>query len=135
MLGAAALALVALLAACGGNGAAEGAARVVLNEWSVAPNVASVTAGQGTFEAANQGVQPHELVVIKTDLAPDKLVMRADEPKVNEEASGQLVGEIEELQPGKTEKGTMTLPAGRYVLICNISGHYQLGMRVAFEAK
>src|SRR5689334_22126860 len=38
--------------------------RVVLDEWSVAPSVASVPAGEVTFDVANVGKLGHELIVV-----------------------------------------------------------------------
>ncbi|MER3453117.1 MAG: hypothetical protein C4344_05615 [Acidimicrobiia bacterium] len=54
--------------------------------------------------------------------------------KVEEDAPGLTVaGEIEEFAPGRTERGSFRLEAGSYVLICNIAGHYENGMRTAFR--
>jgi uncharacterized cupredoxin-like copper-binding protein len=30
---------------------------------------------------------------------------------------------------------TLTLPPGRYVLVCNLIGHYELGMHAGLTAK
>ena len=46
---------------------------VELGEWFVNPGTAPVAAGSVTFEVRNVGKSDHELVVIKTDLAPDAL--------------------------------------------------------------
>jgi uncharacterized cupredoxin-like copper-binding protein len=131
------MALVAAIAvACGGGGGNGGITiKVSLTDYKIAPSVASAAAGKITFETKNDGAVDHELVVIKTDLAPDKLPKRAGEPKVDEAAAGQLIGEIEEFGPGKTESKAFDLAAGKYVLICNIAGHYELGMHAPFEVK
>lgn len=137
----AALALVA--AACGDDEEEEGAAGATVNvsliEWSVVPDTTSVAAGSVTFTATNDGAENHELVVIRTDLAPDALPVvegKVDEDQVD------VIGEIEEFAPGQTESATFDLEPGNYVLICNIAeveedgeieSHYQLGMRTAFE--
>jgi hypothetical protein len=70
-----------------------------------------------TFEANNVGATAHELVIVDTDMAPDALVV--ENGKVNEAASGTLVGEIEvdELPPGASASGTFDLQPGKYVLI------------------
>ena len=39
------------------------------------------------------------------------------------------IGEIDGVKPGATRETTMTLKPGRYEVICNFPGHYQLGMR------
>jgi hypothetical protein len=52
-------------------------------------------------------------------------------------AGGQegVIGEIEDIEPGKRGKLTVTLSAVKYVRICNIVGHYQLGMRRALTVR
>ena len=120
------------------TGCAKGVAtvRVIEDEWSLKPSVISVKAGDVTFEVVNQGKEEHELVVMKTDLAANALKMRtADPEKVDEDASAQNLGEVEDLAPGTTKSVTLTLPAGRYVLICNLAGHYKNGMVAGFEVK
>ena len=102
---------------------------VVLSEWAVQPSAASTKAGAVEFVAKNSGTQMHELVVVKTDLAFDKLPTAAgvvDETKVT------VIDEIEPFEAGKTLSGTFSLAAGKYVLLCNVAAHYDLGMRAAF---
>lgn len=93
---------------------------------TVAP--ASVKAGTVTFTFTNTGNRQHEMIVLKTDEAVDKLVVGADN-KVSEDAS---VGEVSETDAGKTGTLTVDLAAGSYVLVCNIEKHYGQGMRSAF---
>ena len=117
---------------------------VTLKEFSVTPAPASAPAGQVTFQAKNTGPKdPHELVVIKTDLAPDALPTTS-EGKVDEEGAGvEALGEIEEFKVGETRSKAFDLTAGSYVLICNVveeeegktEAHYQLGMRTAFTVE
>lgn len=63
------------------------------------------------------------------------LVLTACGSKVDEAASGDVVGKIEEsdLGSGKSATTTLDLSPGKYVLICNVSGHYEDGMYIAFE--
>jgi hypothetical protein len=135
------LSLVAM-AACGDGGG--GTVEVTLQEFAVLPAQASVEAGEVSFEVENTGPNdPHELVVIRTDLAPDALPT-TEEGAVNEQGEGiEVIGEIEEFPPGETRSGTFDLEAGAYVLICNvveeedgeIEAHYAQGMRVAFTVE
>ncbi len=94
--------------------------------FTVAP--ASVKAGPTTITFKNVGTKVHEVVVLKTDTPADKLKVGADR-KVSEDAS---VGEDSETDPGKTKTTTINLKPGKYVLVCNIEGHYQKGMYSAF---
>jgi uncharacterized cupredoxin-like copper-binding protein len=125
------------LSSCGGGSTVE----VTLQEFSIIPADESVDAGEVTFEAENIGPDDnHELVVIRTDLAPEALPT-AENGTVDEGGEGiiEVIGEIEEFPPGETESATFTLEAGSYVLICNVfeeeesEAHYQVGMRVAFD--
>ncbi len=125
-----------ILGACTArSGSGEQSVRVVMDEWNVKPSAGTVAPGRVSFSAVNQGKEEHELVVLKTDLAPNALQMRASEDKVDETASAQNLGEIEDVEAGKTKTGTFELPAGRYVLVCNVAGHYRQGMATSFEVK
>lgn len=126
-----------------GETPAEGATvNVNLTEFSVSPDPESAPAGSITFNASNIGGEDHELVVIRTDLAPDALPT-ADDGSVDEAGEGiEVIDEIEEFAPGGEESLTLDLEAGNYVLICNIveteatgevSSHYASGMTAAFE--
>ena len=140
--------IIALLAlsACGGEGGAT--VDVTLQEWAVIPAQDSVEAGSVTFDVNNEGPDhPHELVVIRTDLAPDALPTMP-EGMVDEEGEGiEVIGEIEEFPPGETRSATFDLDPGSYVLVCNVSGHeggehggggeihYEMGMFAAFTVE
>jgi len=134
------LATFALLApACGGDDGAS--VDVTLQEFAISASTTSVGAGDVTFNATNDGPNdPHELVVIKTDLGITELPT-GDDGAVLEDGEGiELIGEIEEFDVGTSESATYDLDAGAYVLICNIvededgelESHYQEGMRTAF---
>ncbi len=108
---------------------------VELGDFYVKPSPERAGAGEVTFTVTNKGKVEHEFIVVKTDLAPDKLPVNAAESKVDEKAAGiEIIGEIEtdELGPGKTASKAFNLSPGKYVLICNVSGHYAAGMHAAF---
>ena len=46
-----------------------------------------------------------------------------------------LVKQIKSVLPNKVATITANLEAGSYVILCNVSGHYQLGMRAAFKVE
>ncbi len=105
---------------------------VALVEFAV--NLAQDTADAGTltFNVSNDGTEDHTFRVIKTDLALDAL------PKANglvDEAQLDVVANIQQLAAGETQQVSPDLEAGSYVLICNIPGHYDLGMRAAFTVE
>lgn len=105
---------------------------VLMNEMTLKPSIASVPAGKVTFIGVNQGKVDHEVVILKTDKAPNALVLLTGLSKVNEAASGENLGEVE-VEAGTTEAGTFNLSPGNYVLVCNLLGHYQAGMFAAFQ--
>ena len=148
-----ALAVLAL-AACGNDnepsaeptgGGEKKQVDVTVKEWSVAPAVASIGAGEIKFEVKNEGPNhKHELVVVQTDLAPNALPTNAD-GSVNESGAGvKTIGEIEEFPVGEDAENEFDLTAGKYVLFCNVvedpptadmagnKAHYKLGMFAAF---
>jgi uncharacterized cupredoxin-like copper-binding protein len=47
--------------------------------------------------------------------------------RIGEEKAGSL-GEVSELDAGKTGTLTLTLDPGTYMLFCNLRGHYMAGM-------
>ena len=93
-------------------------------------DVTSVKAGHITFVVTNSGKKDHEVVVLKTDTAFDKLAIDPATNKVSEDAN---VGETGDpaVKPGETRTFEVDLPAGNYALVCNIEKHYGLGMRAA----
>ena len=75
----------------------------------------------------------HELLLVKTDLALDKLPLDG-EKNIDEEARGLTeVGAVEDVDPGQGGEMAVTLQPGRYVYFCNKPGHYLLGMRGEFN--
>ena len=113
--------------------------QVKLQEWSVLPVSDSAPAGSVTFQVTNTGPEDvHEFVVLKTDLDPGALPIDAN-GAVTEEGEGiEVIDEIEDVAVGATPELTVTLAAGKYVLLCNIydetekEAHYKMGMRTSF---
>ena len=131
-----AIGLVAFLTACGGGETKE--VKVSLREWSVTPDVAQMKSGDVRFVVTNDGTEPHELVIIRSDLSLEALPVVAG--KVTEDAV-DIIDEVEPFAAKATERKTVDLEAGRYILICNIvenvpgqpvESHYEKGMRTAF---
>jgi uncharacterized cupredoxin-like copper-binding protein len=114
------------------GGAPETTVQVTEREYQIALEDANVEEGSVTFKVKNEGEMTHEFVVVKTDLKGDQLPQK--EGVVDEDSSQlEVVDEIEDVAAGKTESLTADMSPGHYVLLCNISGHYQLGMHSDFE--
>jgi uncharacterized cupredoxin-like copper-binding protein len=54
--------------------------------------------------------------------------------KVDEEGSVHL-GEVSELDPGKSGTLTVDVKPGKYILYCNITGHYMSGMWTLIDVR
>ncbi len=126
--------LLAVVAAAGsGCGGGESPDLVAtLADYSIALSAATVPAGELTVKAVNKGTTVHEVVFVRTDLPEDKLPVvdnKVDEDQV------EVVDEIEEFSAGKSRTATFDLPPGRYVLICNITAHYGLGMHTVLTVE
>ncbi|MBI5948255.1 MAG: cupredoxin domain-containing protein [Chloroflexi bacterium] len=99
---------------------------VDLTEYRVITDVASVAAGPTKFVARNQSKsEVHELAV---------LFVKAD-------GSFDNMGEVEDIDPGKSGEIVLDLPKGKYVLACVIVpgeagsklDHYKEGMRLDWQ--
>jgi uncharacterized cupredoxin-like copper-binding protein len=129
------------LGGCGGDDgendtttpAASGGAtiRTELGEWTVEPAETTAAAGTVTFEAANVGKVEHELEVVKTETKADALELDGPKAKVDGEERGEVGG----IAAGESKDLKVDLDAGHYILLCNLPGHYQQGMRADFTVE
>ncbi len=95
----------------------------------------TVAHGQVSLLAVNAGDINHELVVlpIPTGQAVGTRVSGADAKIVEVGSLGEAsntctAGSGNGIAPGGSSWLTMTLPPGRYELVCNLPGHYAAGM-------
>jgi uncharacterized cupredoxin-like copper-binding protein len=87
-----------------------------------------VKAGTVTFEVVNNSRElVHEMVISPVKNSSTPLPYNKADNKVDEDAAGHL-GEVAELEPGKSGALRIDLKPGRYILYCNLPGHYALGM-------
>jgi len=109
---------------------------VLLEDFRVREDAAVVPAGTVSFRVRNQGPTSHELIVVRTDRAPDKLPLQRDGLTVDEEARGiKLLDEIEGLDIDDRQSLVLDLAAGNYVMYCNLEGHYLGGMYAALTVR
>ena len=133
--------LIALVIAACSNPSQPAAAdtasvEVTLEDFAVEPAPDSVPAGNVTFQATNAGRYGHALMVAKTDLELAALPSTAT-GMLDPRAPGiEVVGEIDGMAPGGSGEVTVTLAAGKYILLCNIyddnGAHFRRGMLTAF---
>jgi uncharacterized cupredoxin-like copper-binding protein len=109
---------------------------VRLEDFKVRPDAAVVPVGTVSFHILNQGPTTHELIVVRTDRAPDKLPLQRDGLTVNEDAPGvDLLDEVEGLDIDGRQTLVLGLAPGHYVLYCNLEGHYLGGMYAALTVR
>lgn len=91
-----------------------------------------VPAGKVTFVVKNDAIATdHEMVVIKLKHKNDKIPMMSGKHRVDEDKLKSM-GEVEDLQAGKTGEMTADLKAGDYLLMCNLKSHFEAGMMSHF---
>ena len=103
--------------------------KVTLKEFKVLPTPTSARPGPVAFSIRNTGTLTHELVVLKTNIAPAKLPVKGSKA-----VEVGRVGKVA-VRAGKTGALTLSLKAGKYVLLCNVAGHYQAGQRIGFVVR
>jgi uncharacterized cupredoxin-like copper-binding protein len=122
--------LVLLVAGCSsGGGKPTGAtvAPIVERDFKITARQYELKAGEVNLSVRNDGPDAHELIVVReTDAG---LPLRRDGLTVDEDAiEKQTVGALEPGRPGGTRHLRLRLTPGRYLLLCNMAGHYMGGM-------
>lgn len=108
--------------------AAAAAVNVALKEFTF-EGPATVKAGEVSFAAKNGGAAPHELVIVKSDGDPKKLAVKDGSM---DESVTKPIARTKQLAAGASETLSVKLEAGKYALVCNVPGHFSLGMAVPF---
>jgi len=104
---------------------------VTMKDYKVELSVITVKAGPVKIGVKNAAGMEHSFELLRTDLPFDKLPTTGD-AKAREDG---LVKQVKSLGVGKVAVVTADLAAGNYVIICNVAGHYQLGMRLALAVR
>lgn len=92
----------------------------------------TVKAGVITFQDTNESKGlVHEMILIHKPADGVALPYDAKKQRVIE-AKIKSLGEVSELDPGKSGKLTVTLKPGNYLLLCNQASHYMAGMSTPF---
>jgi uncharacterized cupredoxin-like copper-binding protein len=129
--------LVAVAAACNVTAPAADTHRdstavsVIESEWKIVVSPSRVSAGSIVFRVKNRGRASHDLVVLKTNLSPKKLLPKG---RLRPMEPGR-VGQTRVLGPGKTLTLRLTLKPAHYLLICSLVGHLRLGMHTDFTVR
>ena len=101
-----------------------------LGEWRLGSaeggELPAIAAGELSFELSNADEIAHNFVLVRTDVAAEDLPTLNG--RLDLDAAGEIVGEVEAVAPGGDGSRTFELPPGEYVLVCNIAGHHEGGM-------
>jgi uncharacterized cupredoxin-like copper-binding protein len=105
---------------------------VALSEYKVALPSTTLTAGVKTLQITNDGAMEHELLVFHPSASIDPNNLPLDNTgAINEDAPGiNKISDGDNIDPGGAQTRTVNLSQpGTYVFVCNLPGHYKLGMR------
>lgn len=87
-----------------------------------------VRPGPVTFKVINLASKiVHEVIVARLPEGMEKLPYDAAATMVKENAL-QAFGSVNEIDPSRSAALTLTLKPGKYMLYCNLPGHYMAGM-------
>jgi uncharacterized cupredoxin-like copper-binding protein len=111
----------------GGKAAAVAVVMGKPKEYSLIPSPVSVAAGKVTFNVVNKGSILHEFVIVPGASAA---ALKQPDGEATEDGSP---GEVPDVKAGDSGSVTVTLPAGKYVLLCNLPGHFAGGMYATFK--
>jgi uncharacterized cupredoxin-like copper-binding protein len=118
-----------LASGCGSSGPAPAAAQLVAvheADFKISATHAS-TAGEVDFRVHNGGPDQHEFIVVRSESG--QLPLRSDGVTIDEDAIEKAeVGALEPGESGSIRDLRVHLAPGRYVLFCNMTGHYMGGM-------
>jgi uncharacterized cupredoxin-like copper-binding protein len=130
-----ALGMMALSACSSGSGRPAGTPlEVTVGDFHITPAATVIHGGNVVFLVHDTGPSTHEFVVARTGLAPAALPLRPDGLTIDEDSPLlHIAGEIDELDIGDHGTLQLHLPPGRYVLFCNLEGHYLGGMHALVQ--
>ena len=95
---------------------------------------AQLAAGNIVLHVRNAGPDTHELLLVRAD--GHELPLRPDNLTIDEDAvKPRTVGMLEDAHPGTLRTWKLHLAPGRYVLVCNMSGHYLGGMHASLVVR
>ena len=105
---------------------------VDMKEYAITLSVSTIKAGTVKFGIRNNGTMVHDFDLYKTDLALEKLPVDGGTAKVKMDG---LVKQMINISANRSTTISADLAAGRYVIICNVAGHYQLGMKAELQVQ
>ena len=102
-----------------------------LKDYRILSAVTAVPAGVVSFHLHNRGPSTHMFGVFETDRAADRLPLGTDGLTIDWRSPLlRSVGGLAQIDIGQSKTLVLQLPPGRYVLVCNMEGHYLGGMHL-----
>ncbi len=102
----------------------------------IALSADTVKAGEITFEVLNSSKDTiHEMIIARLKDLTMLFPYNSSESRVDEDKMAGVLGEVSELEPGQTGALRLDLKPGKYLLFCNIPGHFTSGMWTIFTVK
>jgi uncharacterized cupredoxin-like copper-binding protein len=93
-----------------------------------------LAAGNIVLRVRNAGPDTHELLLVRAN--GHELPLRPDNLTIDEDAvKSRTVSTLEDAHPGTLRAWKVHLTPGRYVLVCNMSGHYLGGMHASLVVR
>jgi uncharacterized cupredoxin-like copper-binding protein len=109
---------------------------VTMHDFGIKVSRHFVRAGKVVLHVTNDGPSTHEINVDLTPYQAGKIPLKRDGLTAAEDASGlHRIDSIEQVNLHRTEDLTLDLKPGRYVLWCNLEGHYLGGMHQTFDVR
>jgi uncharacterized cupredoxin-like copper-binding protein len=107
--------------------------RVVERDFHIKVTHGRLTAGTVLFRVTNRGPDEHEFIIVRADHG---LPLRPDGITLDEDAlEKSIAGAIEPAPAGETNVLRVSLKRGRYVVVCNMFGHYMGGMHAPLTVR
>ena len=106
-----------------------------MSPMSIEINPKTVPVGKVTFRVTNKSnAVVHEMIVAAVKNENFVLPYKEAENRADEDKAGDL-GEVSELDPGKSGSLIVEMKPGTYLLYCNVPGHYMMGMWTTLNVK
>ena len=102
----------------------------------IAVSLDTVQAGEITFEVLNSSKDTiHEMIITRLRDLSMLFPYNISESRLDEDRMADILGEVSELEASKTAALRLDLKPGKYLLFCNIPGHFTSGMWTIFTVK
>lgn len=109
-------------------GMAMPGAKLDMASMGITVDMLQIPAGEVTFKVVNESKDfYHSLVISLVEDSFKELPYIVDQKMVDEDAVGRTA-RVKDLRPHDSGAVTVDMKPGKYVLYCNIAGHYMMGM-------